>query len=514
MVETNIFAIFALVNGIVSALFGVLVIFRNWRSQLNRVFFLMTISLAVWSFSYWQWQLALNYNTALLWVQILSAGSLFIPVLFYHWVLILINVRTIMHRFVLWGAYGVSILILPLINTHFFITGLTSKANFQFWPNPGIAYGVYIYIYIGIITYTLFLLMRAYLSTNDTENRGKILYVILGGILGFGGGLTNFPLWWDIPLLPFGNALVAAFPFLLGYSIIKYKLFNVKTIIAEMLVFTLMVFILTIVLLAPNIILRFVYSIFFALTGIVGIILVRNSYALEETNARQVTLIHFISHEVKGFLTKDVNTMSVLAEGDLGTLPNEADTFVKSALSQTRDAVRSVMSILQASNLKNGTVAYNMTQFDIVPVVKKSFAALQQVASEKGLTFTLSVDQRVGSYVITGDAGMLGEHVFHNLIENAIVYTPKGSVTVALGKNDVGEVIFAIKDTGVGISDEDKKRLFTEGGQGKDSHNINVHSTGYGLYIAKQIVEAHHGAVHVDSNGVGRGSTFVVELPG
>ena len=57
------------------------------------------------------------------------------------------------------------------------------------------------------------------------------------------------------------------------------------------------------------------------------------------------------------------------------------------------------------------------------------------------------------------------------------------------------------------------KRLFTEGGHGKDSIRTNVHSTGYGLYIAKTIVEAHGGTIRAESEGAGRGSTFIVEFP-
>ena len=70
-----------------------------------------------------------------------------------------------------------------------------------------------------------------------------------------------------------------------------------------------------------------------------------------------------------------------------------------------------------------------------------------------------------------------------------------------------------MKDTGVGISPEDRSRLFIEGGKGKDSLKINVESTGFGLYIAKKIIEAHGGRIWVESEGPGTGSTFSVELP-
>ena len=80
-------------------------------------------------------------------------------------------------------------------------------------------------------------------------------------------------------------------------------------------------------------------------------------------------------------------------------------------------------------------------------------------------------------------------------------------------KRDGTKIVFAVKDSGIGITEEDKKRLFTEGGHGEDSQTVNVHSTGYGLYIAKQIAIAHGGAIRAESEGADKGSTFIVEFP-
>jgi signal transduction histidine kinase len=128
----------------------------------------------------------------------------------------------------------------------------------------------------------------------------------------------------------------------------------------------------------------------------------------------------------------------------------------------------------------------------------------------KGLALIFTTDDL--SYQMTGDKAQINDHILRNLIDNSINYTPSGSVAVSL-KKDGNKIIMATKDTGVGITDEDKKRLFTEGGHGKDSQKINAHSTGYGLYIAKQITEAHGGTIRVESEGEGKGSTFIVEFP-
>ena len=105
-----------------------------------------------------------------------------------------------------------------------------------------------------------------------------------------------------------------------------------------------------------------------------------------------------------------------------------------------------------------------------------------------------------------------------NLVKNSIKYTKEGKITVGLKKEPTSEgknskILFYVRDTGVGITSEDKSNLFTEGGRGKESVKINVDSTGYGLYSVRLIVEAHNGKVWMEPNKEeGSGSIFFVEL--
>ena len=131
------------------------------------------------------------------------------------------------------------------------------------------------------------------------------------------------------------------------------------------------------------------------------------------------------------------------------------------------------MALNQAS-LQAGTIKYDMKPFDFKSVVAEVVEAKKGPAEVKGLK--MATDINVGL----------------ELKEK--------------------QVFFYVKDTGRGITDEDKKILFTEGGRGKDSLKYNVDSTGYGLSTVKIVVEAHKGKVWVDSE-VGKGSTFYVKLP-
>ncbi|MFA6278873.1 MAG: HAMP domain-containing sensor histidine kinase [Candidatus Paceibacterota bacterium] len=231
---------------------------------------------------------------------------------------------------------------------------------------------------------------------------------------------------------------------------------------------------------------------------------------LQETNERQETLIHFIGHEVKGFLTKSAGAFAAIADGDFGVPPDGMKPFVDQALIESRQGADAVSNILKASNLKKGTVTYTKEPFDLKALVASAVEKARFEAEKKGLALTFTAAD--ASYQMTGDKAQLTDHVLRNVIDNSINYTPSGSVAVSLKKEN-NKLVFTVKDTGIGIGEEDKKRLFTEGGHGKDSQRVNVHSTGYGLYIAKQITEAHGGTISASSLGVGNGSTFTVEFP-
>lgn len=238
--------------------------------------------------------------------------------------------------------------------------------------------------------------------------------------------------------------------------------------------------------------------------------LARLTKELAAANAAQENLLHFISHEVKGYLTKSEAAFAAIVQGDYGDVSGELLKMAAAALEDVRKGVETVMGILEASNLKKGTVAFKKEKFDFKALVEKVITEQRPAAYEKRLGLDLSIEP--GEYLYAGDEAKMHEHVIRNLVDNSIKYTPSGTVKVELSRKD-NAIRFVVQDTGVGITPEDKVNLFTEGGHGKDSIKVNVHSTGYGLYIAKQIVEAHGGKISAESEGQGKGSKFIVELP-
>jgi len=515
----EIFAISGLINGIFALGFGIIIILKNWRSRANQLFFLMTLSVAVWAFSYWQWLSSHEAASALFWVRALSVGSLFIPVFYFHWVLRFLEIHKQKKFLVLLRVvYPIALFFLAFSFSELFVKGVRPKLFFPFWPDPGLLYTLYVvFIYVGLVIYSLFLLYKSYQSSSN-EKRGQIFYVILGSLIGFCGGLTNFFLWYDIPIPPYGNFLVALFPFFLGYAILKHHLFNIKVITAELLTFAIWVAVFVRFLLAETLKERlFEFGLFLFILAF-GILLIRSVLKLEAANERLKELnkmksefLSFASHQVKAPMTVVKGIASEIAEGDYGSVQEE----VKKAASQIKEMIDRMIilveNFLDWRKIEEGKMDYQFSEVKIFELVNNVVEELRLIAKNKGLnlTFEAPVTSR-GEIVIKADR-MRIRQVIQNLIENAIKYTDKGFVKAELREKG-NSVLISVKDSGRGIAKEYLPNLFQQFSRVSNTAK-EIKGTGLGLYIAKEIITAHGGRLWAESEGVGKGSTFYVELP-
>ncbi len=229
---------------------------------------------------------------------------------------------------------------------------------------------------------------------------------------------------------------------------------------------------------------------------------------VDELNKQRESLVHLVTHKVKGSFTRSKYIFAGMLDGTFGDISSEIKKYAEQGLESDNAGIETVDLVLNAANLQKGTVKYDMKTMDFKEIVLKTIEEHKVQIENKGLKIETNIKDDI--YNTLGDVFWLKEAV-HNLFENSIKYTKQGSINVTLTKN-TGKILLAIKDTGVGVTDEDKKNLFTEGGRGKDSVKVNVDSTGYGLYTVKLIVETHGGKVWVESEGANKGSTFFMEL--
>lgn len=221
------------------------------------------------------------------------------------------------------------------------------------------------------------------------------------------------------------------------------------------------------------------------------------------------SLVHLVTHKVKGSFTRSKYIFAEMLDGTFGEIPLILKNMAEKGLESDNQGIETVDLVLNAANLQTGTVRYEMKPVDFKDIVDHVIVDLKKPIESKGLK--LDTEIKDGNYNTVGDGFWLKE-VVHNLLDNSLKYTSTGSIKVSL-VNQSNKILLSVTDSGVGITEEDKLNLFKEGGRGKDSVKINVDSTGYGLFSVKLIVEAHKGRVWAESEGFGKGSTFFVELP-
>jgi signal transduction histidine kinase len=307
------------------------------------------------------------------------------------------------------------------------------------------------------------------------------------------------------------------------YSVFELDIFNVKILGSHYLVVGLIILMAGQLFFIADTANRILTIIAIIIAGVISIILFRNikkesdqrtqiaklNVDLNKLIEQRESLVHLVTHKVKGSFTRSKYIFAGILDGTFGEISPEIRKFAQTGLDSDNLGISTVDLVLNADNLQRGVIRYKMQDIDFKELVVKLIEEKRIPIEAKGLKLE-SVIQN-GNYNISGDNIWVKEAV-NNLIENSIRYTKKGDIKINLESVD-GKIKFKITDTGIGITAEDKKNLFTQGGRGKDSVKINVDSTGYGLYSVKLIVESHKGKVWAESEGEGKGSTFYIELP-
>ena len=516
---------------IVALLIGFFVFLSGRKLLLNRLLLLISICFSLWILS-----------NLILWTNIHSDFMLFvwsflrvlsslISILCVYFIYVFLEKKDI--SLLLKGVFLVLLApVIVLAPTYVNLGGfnITSCDAFMFegflFQFYRIAFGVLAMLWI------LVLLIRKYRSSTADFRKQIVLMGV--GIESFlflfftvtflAAYLTNIGVVSDSRLEFYGLFGMPIFMIFIGILIVRFKTFNAKLFATQGLVFGTAVLIGAQLFTATGLTDFAVTLTTFVLFLIAGFFLIqsvrreieqreliqRQEKELEVVNAQQENLLHFVSHEVKGYLGKSAAAFAGIVEGDFGPVPDMLKTMSVGVLADVRKGVATVMDILDSANLKKGTFAYNKQPFDFKKAAEETVTDLKKDAEEKKLALTLTAGE--GTFTVNGDEDKIRRHVIRNIIDNSIKYTPSGSIQVTVTRE--GDTVrFIVQDTGVGITPEDMQHLFTEGGHGKDSVKVNVHSTGFGLFIAKQVAVAHGGTIKAESEGAGKGSRFTVELP-
>ena len=215
-----------------------------------------------------------------------------------------------------------------------------------------------------------------------------------------------------------------------------------------------------------------------------------------------------ISHELRTPLNAIIGFTEVLLAQAPGPLNEEQEKQLAIVQQSSRQLLSLISDVLDLAKVEAGKLGLEREPFDLRQLLERSGRVFGEEAGRRGLRFALDV--RVAQARVVGDR-LRVEQVLNNLLSNALKFTPQGAVGLELEAGE-GSFTVTVADTGVGIRDEDREKLFRPFGQIETGLPGASEGTGLGLLIARRLIEAMGGTIAVESEW-GAGSRFMFTLP-
>lgn len=501
-------------------LLGIVVWVRNARAFGNVVFGLLAASLAYWTAIDWLLGLPWLPPAARTGAKILFYFTIcFGPAIAAHAAAYLARRRFFRTSLFFYGAGALSFLFLTV--------GLLAKTfPIPFDPEPMLTGGAF----LALLATTASLLGIAvelypvlFAHTASVLNRRRAAYgllLLVPFLLAGGFGLVIGP-------IPSGVALPLLALLFLVFSLLAFlraSFLNVDMSPLEAFYIFLLTFALLLLLGADNREDIAEISLGAAAVGAFGAYAVRTyrgekrrRVLAEETTEQLRRLdrakndfVDMVAHQLRGPLGAIRIAGEMLADGGYGELPEKA----KHVAARIEDTATRLLSLsetfLNASRVELGSFVTERVPTDVAAEMKNAIDEMSQFAEEKKIRLTSEFRTPIPPLVRV-DRAVLQNALF-NLLDNALKYTARGSVT-AYCSLERGNLVIDVVDTGAGLTREEIGDLFKKFHRGSAARSRETDGTGLGLYVVRRLVSAAGGTITAESPGKGKGSVFTLRLP-
>ncbi len=543
MINLDLKIVFIGLSVLVSIIIAFIVLINNLKSSTNKTFFFFTLSTIIWGIiNYINSQI--NFNNeyiALFFLRLNLFFGLIQSFFLFRFFLIYPKDNYDKKWWELFLIYPLVFITAILIFTPYVFSKVlifTSSGHIDEVSNGRgiILFGL---VAISLVFSGLFIIFKKYLNYRGLERtqarlvlNGSFLMFFL--IILFNFVLPNF--YNNSSYIAYSAMFVIPFLILTTYSIVKYHLFSLKIIATELITFSLWVFILARTLIANTFRDQLINGSLFVIVVIFGISLIKSvrqevkqkerleilkseleksnsdlkiaNKKLESLDKLKTEFVSLASHQLRSPLTAIKGYASMLAEGDYGECDPKANEAIDRIFQSSKNLAVIVEELLNVTKIEAGGMKYEMIPFDLSKLSEDEVKDLSINAVKKGLKLSFDSSEK-GPFKVNGDKEKIRQIII-NFIDNSIKYTKEGTVDVSV-MNKNNKVILCVKDTGMGMTEEIKESLFQKFARG-DGARLNTTGSGLGLYLAKEIIEAHKGRVWVESEGTNKGSSFFMEL--
>ena len=248
----------------------------------------------------------------------------------------------------------------------------------------------------------------------------------------------------------------------------------------------------------------------------VGKILVRRDMELSEANTRLISLdrnksefVSIAAHQLRTPLTAIKWAFTGLLDRDLGELTIEQQKILDEGLTSSIRMITLINDLLNVARIEEGRFGLRLKKQSIQKVLFEILQNIQKMAGAKAIRFTEHIPKRHSHIVMDEEKIAIA---LENILENAVKYTaPGGSIEITVKYADT-KLFMSVKDSGIGIPLHQQSRVFNKFFRADNALRFQTSGTGLGLYVVKNIIDAHHGTISFTSTE-GVGTTITLLLP-
>lgn len=249
---------------------------------------------------------------------------------------------------------------------------------------------------------------------------------------------------------------------------------------------------------------------FFQSKDRLGTLVILHNITREKLIERMKTeFVSLSAHQLRTPLAAIKWTLKLFLEGDLGQITKEQKEFLEKTYRSNERMISLINDLLNVTRIEEGRYISQLLFYDICDIAQSVIELSKEEIKKKDIKIEFEKPGEIPKILMDQEKIKL---VIENFIDNAIKYTfPGGKVTVSIIRG-TNEVEVRVKDTGVGIPKDQQSRVFTRFFRGSNVVRMDTEGSGLGLFLAKNIIEAHGGRIGFESES-GKGSTFYFIIP-
>lgn len=233
--------------------------------------------------------------------------------------------------------------------------------------------------------------------------------------------------------------------------------------------------------------------------------------AAESANKAKSSFLANMSHELRTPLNAIIGFSELIKEEGVGPLNEKQKEYIDYIHESGKHLLSLINDILDLSKVESGKMALELSDFDLKPLLEKSMVFIKEKAAKHGIALSTGIEEGVG--VIRADERKVKQVVF-NLLSNSMKFTPDGGkIGITARKSGDKEISVCVWDTGIGIEEKDRGRVFSEFEQIDSEYSRKYAGTGLGMPLSRKFIELHGGRMWFESEGKGKGSRFCFTLP-